>query len=319
MARKMSRNLRILSCLGFLCVFSAGARAASIAGTYSGRYQCGRWNTVELKISESGGGRISGVFTFPLASMGMPGAASYALNGQYNDRSGRVLLQPHHWVGPQPPGFPMVGMDGTFDATSRRLSGKMMDFTCGAFELAPGASGAAISQTVPVPAPVLPPERRNAASNVVEAWMGTFEYLDAAMSDGLGPVRESEPIDDAFDRLSSEKLSCIGTTRVSWDGSGTKGTAADRVNVTERFVIECNGDCRGVRYSPQVSAAVVHFGLTSPAPMMQIKTTWASGTAFRWQFTRPAGAQPPPEIFLHKWTAGKFNNGSPGCQPPKAK
>lgn len=315
----MTGYTRILSCLVFLCVVSAGARAAGITGNYSGRYQCGRWNTLELKISESGGGRISAVFTFPLAGMGMPGAGSYELIGKYDARGGRFSLQPQRWVGPQPPGFPMVGMEGTFDGASQRLSGKMMDFTCGAFELAPGAGGAAISQTVPVPAPVLPPERRNAASNVVEAWKDSFEYLDAAMSDGLGPIRESEPIDDVFDRLSSEKLSCIWTRHVLWDRSGTKGTAADRVNVTERFVIECNGDCRGVRYSPQISAAVVHFGLTSPAPMLQIKTTWASGTPLRWEFTRPPSAQPPPDIFVHKWTAGTFNNGSPGCQPPKAK
>ena len=138
------------------------------------------------------------------------------------------------------------------------------------------------------------------------------------MLDGLGPVRESEPIDDVFDRLSSEKLSCVGTAHVSWDRSGTKGTAADRVYVTERFAIECNGDCRGVRYTPYVSAGLVHYGLTSPAPMTLIKTTWASGTAFRWDFTRPASAQAPPDIYIHQWTASKFNNGSPGCRPPKA-
>ena len=318
MAGTLTRRARVLPCLVFLCLCSARSGAATIAGTYSGRYQCGRWNTAELKITEAGGNRISAVLTFPLAGMGLPqDSARYELVGQYDGRSGKFRLQPQRWIGPQPPGMPMNGMEGTFDPASKRLSGTMMNFTCGAFELAAGADGAAISGTVVLPPTLPPPERRTAPSVVLEAWKGTFEYLDAAMSDGLGSVRESEPIDDVFDRMAGDKLSCIGTSHVSWDATGTKGTAADRVYVTERFVIECDGDCRNVRYTPRVDGVVLHFGLTTPVPVLQIKTTIAGGNAFRWEFTRVAGPHPPPDISVHQWSASKFNNGSPGCRPPK--
>ena len=315
----MTGSARMCACLIFICLSAGAATAGSIAGSYSGRYKCGRWNTLELTIRDAGDGRLSAVFTFPLTGAGRSqGLGSYALTGQYDARSGRFRLQPQRWVGPQPPGYGMVGMDGTFDPASQRLTGKIMGFTCGAFELALGAGGAAIAQSVPAPPSVLPAERRTTPSNVSDAWMtGGFEYWDAAMSDGKGPVRESEPIDDVFDRLRSEQFSCVGTRHVSWDGSGTKGTAMDRVSVSERFVVECDGDCRGLRYTPRVAATVIHFGASSPAPMLQIKSAWLGGTDIRWDFTRAAGA-PPPDVYVHRWTAGTFNTGSPGCRPPKS-
>jgi hypothetical protein len=152
-------------------------------------------------------------------------------------------------------------------------------------------------------------------SNVSDSAVSGFEYVDSSMSDEPGTVRESEPIDDVIDFLRRENFSCMDTRRVFWDATGTKGTATHMVTMRERFVIECNGNCRGLRYLPYVGAQVFHFGLTKPVPMLEIKTVWFGGTKFRWDFTRAAGGQ-PPEIYVHRWTSSGFNS-SNNCRAPK--
>ena len=41
------------------------------------------------------------------------------------------------------------------------------------------------------------------------------------------------------------------------------------------------------------------------------------GSTFRWDFTRPAGSGPPPDIYVHRWTSSGFNR-SGNCRVPKA-
>jgi hypothetical protein len=144
-----------------------------------------------------------------------------------------------------------------------------------------------------------------------------FEYWDSAMSDPQGTPRESEPIDDVIDWLRKQKFSCVGTRHVSWDASGTKGAVSDQISVRERFVIECDGNCKGVRYTPFVGAITFHFGLTQPVPVLEIKGVWFGGTQFRWDFTRPGGSGPPPDVYVHRWTSSPFNSGG-NCRAPKA-
>jgi hypothetical protein len=48
---------------------------------------------------------------------------------------------------------------------------------------------------------------------------------------------------------------------------------------------------------------------------MEMKGIWFGGTQIRWVFTRPAGG-PPPEIYVHQWSANGFDYG-PGCKAPK--
>src|SRR5438132_11741587 len=101
--------------------------------------------------------------------------------------------------------------------------------------------------------------------------------------------------------MKGDKFACAGSQHLIWDASGTKGTVPDHVGITERFVVECVGDCKGVTYRPYIGANVTHFGLTAPLPTFQIKSVWAGGTSFRWNFARTGNGQ-PPEIYVHRWT-----------------
>lgn len=294
----------------------AGSATAGISGKYVGRYQCGQWNPLELQVDEQGGGRLVGVFTFQLRAPGQSGNASYSMTGHYDAASGRFELMPDRWIGRRPIGVNMVGLQGTVDAAAHRLAGKVSSFNCGEFEVAP--PGMALSQpTSPTqPAANLPPEHRPAPGDVT-GLASSFEYWDAAMADAPGTVRESEPIDDVIDWLRKSGFSCMDSTHVSWDPRGATGSASDVVQVRERYVVECNGNCRGVRYLPAVSAQIVHFGASQPVPVLELKSPWLGGSKFQWNFTRDDPSQPPPDVYIHRWTSSGFN-AKGACRAPKA-
>jgi hypothetical protein len=144
-------------------------------------------------------------------------------------------------------------------------------------------------------------------------------------------LHDGEPIDESVEGMKEEKFACVGSQHVTWDAGGLKGTAPDRVTITERYVVECVGDCKGVFYRPYAGAQVTHFGLTQPLPTMQIKSVFLGGTTFRWNFSRTNKSQPPPEIYIHRWTPlagfGPFDAGpaevarrqaaAPPCRAPK--
>jgi hypothetical protein len=158
-----------------------------------------------------------------------------------------------------------------------------------------------------------------------------FEYLVTAWYDPPDTLHDGEPIDESVEGMKEEKFACVGSQHVTWDASGLKGTAPDRVTITERYVVECVGDCKSVFYRPYVGAQVIHFGLTEPLPTMQIKSVFLGGTPFRWNFSRTNKSQPPPEIYIHRWTPlagfGPFDAGpaevarrqaaAPPCRAPK--
>jgi hypothetical protein len=259
------------------------ALAPGIGGHYSGRYLCNTWNSVDLQIAEEGGGKISGVFKFPVIQGGGNGA--YAMIGQYNERSGQFLLQPQKWIGAPPRGYSMVGMVGRFDAATRRLTGKIDTLFCGVFELA-GDGG------VPLPAgpPPMAPTQHDYATNPVQ---NGLEYWDNTMTAPAGAPRESEPIDEVIDWMRAQKYSCLASYPVSWDANGTKGSANSKLSTRARFVVQCEGDCRGLRYAPYTTAQVYQFGRTKPMPVMEMKSNWFGGTPVQWVLTRPSGGKPP--------------------------
>jgi hypothetical protein len=270
--------------------------------------------TLTLQVNELGGGRLSAVFTFS-AGMGgrQGGTGSYSMSGSWNARSGRFHLEPQQWI-QHPPGFNWLALDGTLDPRTRRMSGRIPTFGCSNFELGPPGTIAVPSPTQPQPARRPDPMALPTNPNQPDA---QFEYWDATMSAPQGQLRESEPIDDVIDWLLKSGFSCMGSAHVRWDPSGSSGSAPDFVRTRERYVIECDGNCSGLRYTPYVDGQVYHFRNTQPAPVMEIKTVWFGGRSFRWEFRRmPNG--PPPDVYIHRWTSSGFNSGG-NCRAPKAR
>jgi hypothetical protein len=133
--------------------------------------------------------------------------------------------------------------------------------------------------------------------------------------------------------MKKEKFLCMGSGRVTWDPSGTQGTAPGQQDgVVGRSVIECIGDCKGLFYRPMVASAV-HLGMTRPLPTMQIAGRLGGTLNFQWKFSRTSKSQPPPEIYVHQWTPlvgfGPFDPGpaeiarrmaaAPSCKAPRNK
>lgn len=295
--------MKLCSCvaialLSFLVVPARCAAADGIAGTYEGRYQCALVRPVNLQIRDLGHRHISAIFTFP--------EGSYSMSGDYDERSGRFRLTPQSWLR-QPSGFMMIGLEGVFDAGSHVLRGRVSNPNCLAFEAALQAPGAP-SQAVPL-------ERRRQPYNLTNNMYDSLEYWDAGMDDP-NKARESEPIDDVVDWLKAEGFSCLGSRTVTWNRDGTQGSASDRVTVHERYVVECDGNCTGLRYIPSVAATMWHFAASQPVPVMDFKSTWFGGTPIEWKLTRPPRSGPPPEVYIRRWSTGKFLSGQ-SCKAPK--
>jgi len=293
---------------------TARAQGSGIAGTYEGRYQCGEWHQLSLQIRDLGGGRIAAVFTFPVDPRvaGGSGQGSFSLEGQYDQNTGRVQLVQTQWIR-RPRNYSMVGLQGVFDRSNRTLRGKVEDFNCQSFEVAP--QGTALAP-LPTPQRPVPPERGNQVFNLNNWMTGPLEYWDSIM-DGPAKARESDPIDDVIDWLKAQDFSCLGTKVVHWNADGTQAVTGDRNDVRERYVIECDGDCKGLRYLPALSATMNHFGATQPVPVMEFKGIWLGGQDFQWKFSRPRTSTPPPEVFVHRWTSAKILSGQP-CRAPKS-
>lgn len=291
--------------------------------TITGRFHCdGEWRDFQmgfrpvpgpLGIADDDEPSISGSITFYFhRSLTSLDGATYVVAGTRDAKTGRFHLEPKEWNGPHPTSLAKYGMEGTFDAETQKITGKMLSERCDALEFA-GPNG----KLPPLPAVVTPgtganvspdpkrPELQVRPSNVtnyldVASYSPDFEYWVTAWSDPVGTVHEGEPIDEENDRMKKEKWVCGDSARVTWDANG-KGTAPARVNITERYVIECVGNCKGVTYRPWVGANVTHFGLSWPLPTMQIKSVWFGGTAFSWKVSRPANSQPAPEVYVHHW------------------
>jgi hypothetical protein len=342
----------VVGCLAFVVAVSASAQDHSnrMFEPFTGRYHCGgRWTDFQFKISpvtgplgmeEPGGGVTGGITFYFHRSITATEGAGYNLAGSYDPKTGRFHLEPKPWVAPHPAALEAMGIEGTFDAETRKTTAKMLSNKCDTVELVPRG----------VTLPPLPAEASSAPARDpkrIEMMMGPsnvtnyldvasnspdFEYLVTAWYDPPDTLRDSEPIDDSVAGMKKDKFGCVGSQHVTWDAGGLKGTAPDRVTITERYVVECVGDCKGVFYRPYAGAQVIHFGLTQPLPTMQIKSVWLGGTPFRWNFSRTNQSQPPPEIYIHRWKPlvgfGPFDGRpaevarqqaeAPPCKAPKA-
>lgn len=340
-------------CSAFVVVASASAqdRSNRIFDLFNGRYHCGgHWVDFQFHITPATGplgiedpdGGVTGSMTFHFhRSITSIDGAGYLLAGSYDPKTGRFHLEPKPWTSPHPGTLDAIGIEGSFDPDSRKMTAKMLSDKCDSVELVPrGVTLPPLAAAESSPAaPVRDPKRAEmflAPSNVtnyldVASRNPDFEYVVTAWYDPPDTLRDTEPIDESVRMMTKDKFACVGSQRVTWDGSGTRGNAPDRVNITECYVIQCVGDCKGVYYRPYVGAQVIHFGLTQPLPTMQIKSVFLGGTTFRWNFSRTNSSQPPPEIYIHRWKPlvgfGPFDPGpaevarqqaaAPSCKAPK--
>ena len=110
-----------------LCPRNASAQAASVVtGVYEGSYQCSN-GSVKLKLAIVAGndGSARGRLTFAQPDNMGGASGSFNLKGNYDPATGKFKLQPLNWNPPVPPGVEMLGVDGSFDARNKRVSGSM--------------------------------------------------------------------------------------------------------------------------------------------------------------------------------------------------
>ena len=91
------------------------------------------------------------------------------------------------------------------------------------------------------------PETLPGATNVTNyldpaSYSPDFEYLVPAWYDPPGTVHDGEPVDEVADLMKKEKFLCVGSARVTWDSSGTQGTAPGRQDGVDRAF--CHRVCR---------------------------------------------------------------------------
>ena len=346
------RNLLLAA--GWVALITAGTAQAQnpafqFFNAFSGRYHCsGDWIDLTLRINAISGplgiddpdaGVIGILNLLVRRSLTQSDAVSYKLTGPYDRKTGQFRLTPQQWNGQHPPGLEMIGIEGKYDFATRQITAKMLSDKCDVVEFA--AAGKALP---PIPQEKAPataaldrrrPEMRVTPSNVTNDLLPNpakplFEYLVTSWYDPPATKHYGEPIDEENAALDKENWACSESVRVAWDPSGMKGTATNRVGITERYVLQCTGDCKGVFYQPTVSASVTHFGLSVPLPTMQIKAVNLGGAAIYWSFTRTSQGQ-PPEIYLHHWIPltgfGPLDPGpeelarrkaaAPSCKAPK--
>jgi len=341
--------------LALLILPAAEAQPQRFYQTFNGRFRCsGQWYDFQLGVSPGVGllgvtdpdegvaGSIQFYFKRSLNSLD---GATFTFKGPYDQKTGAFRLEPKEWSGPRPPAvFDMFGLEGKFEFATETPTARIFgNSKCDAVELA--AARKALPP-LPVQQPAVAagggvdnnrPERRIAASNVtnyldVAANSPDFEYLVTAWLEPPGTIHEAEPIDEVNTQLKQAKFACVGTNRVTWDASGAKGTAPDQLGMTERYVVECTGDCKGLFYRPYIGANVTHFGLSAPLPAMQIKNVRFGTMNFRWNFSRTGKTQPAPNVYIHRWTPlvgfGPFDPvpaeidrrqaAAPPCKAPKS-
>ena len=143
-----------------------------------------------------------------------------------------------------------------------------------------------------------------------------FEYLDATMIHEGDGDHKSASIDDVFRWLRRDKFHCVVSNDVHW--SGSTGTARGRQFATKRYVIECRGQCQGVRYgftrgTSPTRPRVQHFGVSQPYPVLEFESTLFGYDDFDWRFSREHVTEAPPRIRIYTWSDGWGEYGS-GCK-----
>ncbi len=98
-----------------------------------GHYLCAQGETaLTLRVTLVSGNHIEAIFDFAHGPTGVRG--SYSTRGDFDPKTGRLRLDPNAWIF-QPPGYIMVGLEGTVSA--RKFEGLIAHWSCGAFAVQP--------------------------------------------------------------------------------------------------------------------------------------------------------------------------------------
>ena len=289
-----------------------------VSERFTGRYHCGgAWRDFAffaspvmglLGVADPDEG-VTASINMSFHSFNGIETTGYRLKGTYDEKTGRFHFEPEPWVSHHPAVYEALGIEGTFDAQTGKITARMLNDQCNKVELVPrGEKLPPLPNQPPTPASPFNPKRPETlpgATNVTNyldaaSYSSPFEYLVPAWYDPPGTVHESEPIDEVAQWMKKENYVCAGSERVTWDAGGTQGSAPARQGIAARSVIECAGDCKGLFYLPTVARAV-HFGMTRPLPVMQIPGTLGGTLNFQWKFSRTNKSQPPPEVYVHQW------------------
>jgi hypothetical protein len=140
-----------------------------------------------------------------------------------------------------------------------------------------------------------------------------FVYIDAVIAKGGEGNLESLPVEHVFQWLYDSKFKCLSTTFAAW--SAGEGTARATQFGTKRFVIDCRGNCRGLRYrvSGRADAQPWHYGLSQPVPVINMKSNGLGTNDFSFVFTRANAVGPSPTVRVHAWSS-QFGDYGPGCK-----
>jgi hypothetical protein len=272
---------------------------------FTGRYHCGAdWREFEFFASPVMGllgvvdpdEGVTASINMSYHSFNGVETTGYRLKGTYDEKTGRFHFEPEPWVSHHPAVYQALGIEGTFDAPTGKIAARMLNDKCDKVDMVHRG------ETLP-PVPNQPPavvaihdrkrpETLLGATNLTNyldpaSYSPDFEYLVPAWYDPPFAVHDGEPVDEVADLMKKGKFLCLGSARVTWDSSGTHGTAPGRQDgVIGRSVIECNGDCKGLYYRPMVASAV-HYGMTWPLPTMQIAGRLGGTLNFQWKFRAP--------------------------------
>lgn len=322
-----------------------------VSERFTGRYHCGgAWRDFDFFASPVMGllgvmdpdEGVTASINMSFHSFNGIETTGYRLKGTYDGKTGRFHFEPEAWVSHHPAVYEALGIEGTFDAQTRKITARMLNDKCDKVEMVPRGEKLPPLPNQP-PTLVAPRDRKRpetlpGATNVTNyldpaSYSPDFEYLVPAWYDPPGTVHDSEPVDEVADLMKKEKFLCVGSARVTWDAGGTQGTApGQQAGVVGRSVIECSGDCKGLFYRPMVASAV-HLGMTRPLPTMQIAGRLGGTLNFQWKFSRTNKSQPPPEIYVYQWTPlvgfGPFDPSTaeierrmaaaPSCKAPRNK
>jgi hypothetical protein len=114
-------------------------RYSAVGGSYSGTYVCAKGPidmTLNLALNESS--ILNGTMTFYLPPGSHTKAYTFSLGGPLNQTSGTFNLRPMKWETAAPPNYVLVGLIGTVDPQTGRVSGHVDSPGCSKFEAMKG-------------------------------------------------------------------------------------------------------------------------------------------------------------------------------------